>query len=62
MLTTSDFHPDSPISYTVEEDEISSDQTSLADTVVDTCTQTKDTGVQAGSPSQSPTPEPSNPP
>ena len=28
MLTTSDFHPDSPISYTVEEDEISSDQTS----------------------------------
>ena len=31
MLTNSDFHPDSPISYTVEEAEISSGQTSPAD-------------------------------
>ena len=58
ILTNSDFIPDSPISYRVEEGEISSGQTSPADTVVDTSTQTMDTGVQAGSPAQSPTPEP----
>ena len=35
MTTNSDFHPDSPISYTVEEGEISSGPTSPTDTVVD---------------------------
>ena len=45
MTTNSDFHLDSPISYTVEEGEISSGPTSPTDTVVD-ITQTMDTGVQ----------------
>ena len=39
MLANNDFHPDSPIKYTVEEGEISLGQTSPAETVVDTSVQ-----------------------
>ena len=59
-MKNSEFYPDSPISYIIEEGEISSGNTSPADTVKSTCTQTIDTGVKSGSPS--PTLEPANPP
>ena len=39
------FHPGLPIIYNVEEGEISSGHNSPADTEVDNCTQTMDTGV-----------------
>ena len=51
MMTNSEFQADSPISYTVEEAEISSGQTSPSDTIVDT--HTLDTGVQTTSQPQS---------
>ena len=50
MLAKSELRPDSPLSYTVEEAEISSGQTSPAETIVDTSTQTMETKDNAPSP------------
>ena len=45
MLAKSETHPDSPLSFILEEVEISSGQTSPAETIVDNITRTTETNA-----------------